>query len=80
MATKSKASASPPDEVTVPRSVLKQFVSLVEGLEQADKAYMTCQASLFRDYVQGAYKAPKVRGAVERARNALEAQETPAAE
>lgn len=36
---RTKAAASPPTDVTVPRSVLKQFVSLVEGLEAADAAY-----------------------------------------
>ena len=80
MATKTKAAANPPDEVTVPRSVLRQFVSLVEGLEQADNAYMSCQASLFRDYVHGAYKAVNVRNAVEQARHALEPAETPETE
>ncbi len=48
MATKTKAAANPPDEVTVPRSVLRQFVSLAEGLEQADNAYKTCQDTLRR--------------------------------
>ena len=35
MATKQKAAATPPTDVTVPRSVLKQFINLVAGLEQA---------------------------------------------
>ena len=71
MATRTKAAAVPPTDVTVPRSALRQLVSLAEGLEQADKAYMACQAPLFRNYAQGAYKAANVRMAVEQAREAL---------
>lgn len=60
-----------PGETVVPRTVLRQFVSLVEGLEQADNAYKNCQATLFRNYAQGAYKAQNVRTAIEVAKEAL---------
>lgn len=71
MATKTKAAAAPPTDVTVPRSVLRQFINLADGLEQADNAYKSCQATLFRNYAQGAYKASNVRAAVSQAREAL---------
>lgn len=71
MATKQKAAVTPPTDVTVPRSVLKQFINLVTGLEQADNAYKACQASVFRSYAQGAYKAGNVRMAVAQAKEAL---------
>ena len=71
MATKQKAAATPPTDVIVPRSVLKQFINLVAGLEQADNAYKACQASVFRSYAQGAYKASNVRTAVAQAKEAL---------
>lgn len=70
MAAKAKA-ATPPTDVTVPRNVLRQFVSLVEGLEHADNAYKNCQATLFRNYAQGAYKSNNVRAAVAQAKEAL---------
>ena len=68
---KTKAAAVPPTDVTVPRSVLRQFINLVEGLEQADNAYKACQASVFRSYAQGAYKANNIRTAVSQAKEAL---------
>lgn len=71
MATKQKEAATPPTDVTVPRSVLKQFINLVAGLEQADNAYKACQASVFRSYAQGAYKAGNVRMAVAQAKEVL---------
>ncbi len=71
MATRQKAAETPAEEVTVNRSVLRQFVNLAEGLEQADNAYKACQASLFRNYAQGAYKAANVRAAVAQAKEAL---------
>lgn len=71
MATKQKEATTPPTDVTVPRSVLKQFINLVAGLEQADNAYKACQASVFRSYAQGAYKAGNVRMAVAQAKEAL---------
>ena len=71
MANKSKAASTPPTDVTVPRSVLRQFISLVEGLEQADNAYKNCQATLFRNYAQGAYKALNLKTAVAQAKEAL---------
>ena len=71
MATTTKTAAVPPTDVTVPRSVLWQFINLVEGLEQADNAYKACQASVFRSYAQGAYKAGNVRTAIAQAKEAL---------
>ena len=71
MATKAKAAAAPSNEVTVPRSVLQQFVAAMEGLESADMAYKACQASVFRSYAQGVYKAANVRTAVAQAKQAL---------
>ena len=75
MATKTKAAPSPPTDVTIPRSVLRQFISLVDGLDQADRAYKTCQDSLFRDYARGACHALNVQTAVTQAKAALEAAE-----
>ncbi len=72
MANKTKAAAAPATDVTVPRSVLRQFVSLAEGLEQADNAYKTCQDTIFRDYARSAYRAQNVRAAVSQAKAALE--------
>ena len=80
MATKSKAAAIPPDEVTVHRSVLRQFVSLVEGLEHAENAYKSCQSTQFRDYARGAFRAPNVLKAADQARQALAAGEPAEAE
>ena len=71
MATKAKAAAAPSNEVTVPRSVLRQFIDAMEGLESADMAYKACQASVFRSYAQGVYKAANVRTAVAQAKEAL---------
>ena len=67
MATRQKAAETPAEEVTVNRSVLRQFVNLAEGLEQADNAYKACQASVFRSYAQAA----NVRAAVAQAKEAL---------
>lgn len=72
---KTKAAAAPSTDVTVPRSVLRQFVNLVDGLEQADNAYKACQTSVFRDYAHDAVRAPNVQSAVSRAREILEATE-----
>ena len=71
MAAKVKAATTQPNEVTVPRSVLQQFVAAMEGLESADMAYKACQASVFRSYAQGVYKAANVRTAVAQAKEAL---------
>lgn len=68
---RTKAAASPPTDVTVPRSVLKQFVSLVEGLESADAAYKSCQSTLFRNFAQGAYKSANLQTAYAQAKEAL---------
>jgi hypothetical protein len=61
-----------PETVLVPRTVLKQFIDLAEGLEQADKAYKACQAEPFRSFTQSAYKAANVQAAVQAAKEALE--------
>ena len=71
MASKTKAATAPPTDVTIPRSVLQQFVALAEGLEQADNAYKNCQDTIFRDYARSAYRAPNVRAAVSQAKAAL---------
>lgn len=71
MASKAKAAATPPTDVSVPRSVLRQFVSLAEGLESADNAYKACQSTLFRNYAQGAFKSANMRAAVAQAKEAL---------
>lgn len=76
MASKTKAGTALPTDVTVPRSVLRQFVSLAEGLEQADNAYKNCQDTVFRDYARGAYRAQNVRAAVAQAKAALEPPES----
>ena len=73
MATKTKAAANP-NEVAVPRSVLEQFISLVEGLEQADRTYQNCQSTLFRNYARGAYKSNNILTAVNAAKAALNAE------
>ena len=62
-----------PGGVTVPTSVLQQFIALAEGLEQADNAYKNCQDTIFRDYARSAYRAQNVRAAVAQAKAALEA-------
>lgn len=72
MATKTKTqAAAPPTDVTVSRSVLKQFISLVDGLEAADAVYQSCQATLFRNWAQKAYRAGNVQKAVAQAKAAL---------
>ena len=71
MATKVKAATTQSNEVTVPRTVLRQFIDAMEGLERADNAYKACQASVFRSYAQGVYKAANVRTAVAQAKEAL---------
>lgn len=69
MAGRTKTTA--PDTVTVPRSVLRMFVGLVDGLQEADGNYKPCQHSLFRSWAQSAYRAPNMRTAVAQAREAL---------
>lgn len=66
MATKAKA-----NEITVPKSILKQFVDLVEALESADAHYQTCQATLFRSFARDAYQAPNIKAAYEQAKAAI---------
>ena len=60
-----------PETVLIPRAVLKQFIDLAEGLEQADKAYKACQAEPFRSFAQSAYKAANVQAAIQAAKEAL---------
>ncbi len=72
MSTRKTVAAANTDAITIPRSVLKQFITLAEDLEKADGAYKPCQASIFRMYAQGLYKAPNMRTAVAQAREALE--------
>lgn len=68
---KAKATSAIQEEVTIPRSVLEQFVSLVEGLAQADRTYQSCQSTLFRNYTQAAYKSNKLASAMAQAKEAL---------
>lgn len=68
---KTVAAQVPSNEVTVPRTVLQQFVSVMEGLEHADLAYKACQASVFRSYAQGLYRSGNARTAVAQAKEAL---------
>lgn len=70
-AKKTVATAAPSNEVTVPRTVLTQFISIMEGLEHADLAYKACQASVFRGYAQGLYRSGNARMAVAQAKDAL---------
>ena len=71
---RAKAAAKPATEVTVPRTVLQQFVSLMEGLEAADSAYKSCQSTLFRNFAHGAYRAANMQTAYEDAKAALESK------
>ncbi len=71
MMAKTKAAAEVPTEVTIPRSVLKQLVSIPEELERADLAYKNCQATVFRNFAQGLFRANNTRSAVAAAREAL---------
>lgn len=68
---KAKAAPEIPVDVTIPRSVLKQLISIPEELEHADYAYKNCQASVFRSFAQGLYKAGNTRNAVAAAKEAL---------
>lgn len=68
---RAKAAAKPATEVTVPRTVLQQFVSLMEGLESADTIYKACQNTQFRSYAHSAYRANNVQAAYKTAKEAL---------
>ena len=68
---KTKAAPEVPTEVTIPRNVLKQLISLPEELERADLAYKNCQATVFRNFAQGLFRANNTRSAVAAAREAL---------
>lgn len=59
------------DTVTVERKTLERLVKLAEDLESADNAYKNCQATIYRSYVQGLYKAGNTRMAVAQAKEAL---------
>lgn len=58
-------------QVTISRTALKKLVKLAEDLEYGDNAYKNCQATIYRNYVQGLYKAANTRNAVAAAREAL---------
>ncbi len=77
MATKAKATAAqaaqPPADIPVPRSILTQFVSLMDALESADTIYKPCQAALFRTFAQSVYTAAGMKAAADQARQALAA-------
>ena len=68
---KTKAAPEVPTEVTIPRNVLKQLISIPEDLERADLAYKNCQATVFRNFAQGLFRANNTRSAVAAAREAL---------
>ena len=70
---KTKAAAKPEllTDVTIPRSVLKHLVEAVESLQQADAAYKSCQASVFRQYAEGVFRAGNTVSAIEQAKEAL---------
>ena len=71
---RAKAAAVPSTDVTIPRTILEQFVSLMEGLEAADSAYKSCQSTLFRNFAHGAYRAANMQTAYEDAKAALESK------
>lgn len=71
MAAKAK-NVTQSNEVAISRVALEQFVSVIEGLEQADRTYQPCQSTLFRNFAQGAYKANKTLDAMNAAKAALE--------
>lgn len=58
-------------QVTISRTALARLVKLAEDLESADNAYKNCQATIYRSYVQGLYKAGNTRMAVAQAKEAL---------
>lgn len=68
---KTKTAPEVPTEVTISRNVLKQLVSIPEELERADLAYKNCQATIFRNFAQGLFRANNTRSAVEAAKEAL---------
>jgi len=71
MMARTKAAAAALNEVTIPRNVLKQLVSIPEELERADLAYKNCQATVFRNYAQGLFRAGSTRTAIAAAKEAL---------
>lgn len=71
---RAKAAAVPSTDVTIPRTILEQFVSLMEGLEAADSAYKSCQSTLFRNFAHSAYRAANMQTAYEDAKAALESK------
>lgn len=58
-------------QVTLSRRAVEKLVKLAEDLEHADNAYKNCQATIYRSYVQGLYKAANTRNAVAEAKEAL---------
>lgn len=58
-------------QVTISRTALARLVKLAEDLESADNAYKNCQATIYRSFVQGLYKAGNTRTAVAQAKEAL---------
>lgn len=73
MATKKTVTAEPAAEVTISRTALAQLVTIVEELEKADRAYMPCQGTNYRQHAQGLYKALTTQKAVKEAKEALNA-------
>lgn len=66
-----KKSTEPAAEVMISRTALSQLVSVVDGLEKADRAYLNCQGEIYRNYAQGLYKAQNTKNAVAEAKTAL---------
>ena len=60
------------DTVTISRSTLRQLVMIPEELEKADRAYMNCQSTVFRNYARSLFGANKTRNAVLAAKEALQ--------
>lgn len=73
MATKKTQdqTAEPSAEVTISRTSLAQLVSVINDMEKADAAYQNCQASIFRNYASGLYKANNTRKAMAEAQALL---------
>lgn len=63
---------TPTNDVTVSRSTLRRFISFVEGLDGADKAYFPCQDTAFRKYAKDALKAQGIQEAIQTAKALLE--------
>ena len=68
------AKKNDPVTIEIPVADAEQFMALYTNVEAADAHYLPCQSELFRQHVQGCYKAALVDAAFQRLKQRLEAE------